>query len=104
MNTKTFVVWLLLFAPVAFVQPAGAAVDTDQMASNIDGLMAPRVKAKLVSGVIVIARGSRPIFKRAYGMADWERNVPNSSVTRFNIGSITKAMTEAVIALSLIHI
>jgi CubicO group peptidase (beta-lactamase class C family) len=98
MNTKTFVVWLLLFAPVAFVQPAGAAVDTDQMASNIDGLMAPQVKAKLVSGVIVIARGSRTIFKRAYGMADWERNVPNSSVTRFNIGSITKAMTEAVIA------
>jgi D-alanyl-D-alanine carboxypeptidase len=71
---------------------------TDQVASGIDHLLAPQTKAHLVSGVIVVAHAGHTLFERAYGMADWERNVANSAATRFNIGSLTKPMTEALIA------
>jgi CubicO group peptidase (beta-lactamase class C family) len=46
-----------------------------------------------LSGVMVIARGDRVIVERSWGFADWERRVPNSSSTRFGIGSITKVIT-----------
>ena len=46
---------------------------------------------------MVIARGDRVITQRTWGFADWERRVPNSSSTRFGIGSITKAITVVLV-------
>jgi len=88
----------VLAALVLFGAPRFACSATTPLASQIDRLVAPQSKANLVSGVIVITRRGHTVFERAYGKADWERSVPNSAATRFNIGSITKSMTEALIA------
>ncbi len=38
------------------------------------------------------------VFQRAYGFASWELRVANGEQTRFGIASITKPMTEALVA------
>ncbi len=50
------------------------------------------------SGAVLITRGGRPLFARAYGFADRENKVRNTVDTRFNVGSIGKAFTSAAIA------
>jgi CubicO group peptidase (beta-lactamase class C family) len=51
----------------------------------------------LFSGAVIVAEGGRPLFRRAYGLADREWAVPNTPETRFRIGSITKQFTAAAI-------
>jgi CubicO group peptidase (beta-lactamase class C family) len=49
------------------------------------------------SGTVLIARGGRPIFHKAYGMANYELDVPNDIDTKFRIGSISKQFTAAAV-------
>lgn len=56
------------------------------------------VNARSFSGVIVLARGNRAIFRQAYGHAEWRFGVPNTVDTRFYSGSITKTFTAVAIA------
>jgi D-alanyl-D-alanine carboxypeptidase len=67
--------------------------------SRIDAMTSPQAEAGLLSGVVVVARGDRVLFRRAYGYASWELRAPNTPATRFGIASITKPMTEVLIRL-----
>jgi D-alanyl-D-alanine carboxypeptidase len=49
------------------------------------------------SGVVLLATGDKPIFRKAYGLASKEYNVPNHVDTRFNLGSINKFLTRIAI-------
>jgi len=49
------------------------------------------------SGTVLVAQGDRVLFKRGYGMASYEHNVPNTLATSFRIGSQTKAFTAIAI-------
>ncbi|MBN2354994.1 beta-lactamase family protein, partial [candidate division KSB1 bacterium] len=49
------------------------------------------------SGVVLLAKGEKPILRRAYGSASKEYNVPNRIETRFNLGSINKFFTRIAI-------
>ena len=44
-------------------------------------------------GSVIVARAGKVLFKRSYGMADIERDVPNTPQTKFNIASLTKQFT-----------
>ena len=46
---------------------------------------------------IVIARGSRVLIAKAYGLSDYENDVPASERTVYRIGSITKQFTAAAV-------
>jgi CubicO group peptidase (beta-lactamase class C family) len=83
--------FLALTLATAQRSPSDAA-----LAARIDALARPEATAGRLSGVILVARDGRVVFQRAYGFADWERRVPASPSTRFNIASITKAMTTLV--------
>jgi CubicO group peptidase (beta-lactamase class C family) len=48
-------------------------------------------------GVVIVARNGQPIFQKAYGMANYELNVPNTLDTKFRIGSVSKTFTAAAI-------
>ena len=45
------------------------------------------------SGVVLLARNGKPLFRKAYGMADLGLKVPNNVETKFNLGSINKIFT-----------
>jgi D-alanyl-D-alanine carboxypeptidase len=49
------------------------------------------------SGVVVLAKDGKPIFRQAYGMADLGLKVPNNPETKFNLGSINKMFTRIAI-------
>lgn len=46
-----------------------------------------------------VAKGGRPVLQQAYGMADLERNVPNTPATIFEAGSVSKQFTAAAVLL-----
>jgi CubicO group peptidase (beta-lactamase class C family) len=49
------------------------------------------------SGTILIAQGSTIILNKAFGMADYENNIPNTTQTAFEIASTTKQFTATAI-------
>jgi D-alanyl-D-alanine carboxypeptidase len=55
--------------------------------------LASATAAGRFSGVVLVAKDDSPVFERAYGLADRERNVPNTLDTRFRIGSMDKMFT-----------
>jgi CubicO group peptidase (beta-lactamase class C family) len=44
-------------------------------------------------GSVIVSRAGKVLFERSYGMADMERDVPNTPQTKFNIASLTKQFT-----------
>lgn len=50
------------------------------------------------SGVVLVAKDGKPIFVRAYSMANKVANIPNRVDTRFNLGSMNKMFTAVAIA------
>ena len=50
------------------------------------------------SGVVLVAKGDRVIFNKAYGLADKANNIPNKLDTKFNLGSMNKMFTSVGIA------
>jgi CubicO group peptidase (beta-lactamase class C family) len=59
----------------------------------------PYVDAQMFMGSALVAKDGKIIFRKSYGMADVEWNVPNSPTTRFNIASMTKQFTAGAILL-----
>jgi CubicO group peptidase (beta-lactamase class C family) len=92
-----------ILATVRFGPPDADTPDpisaTDAVSGQIQRLIEPQARADLFSGVILVQRGDRVVFHRAYGFASWELRVANSEHTRFGIASITKPMTEALVSL-----
>jgi D-alanyl-D-alanine carboxypeptidase len=54
------------------------------------------------SGAVLVAKGDRVLFDRAYGLANRNRRIPNTVRTRFRIGSMNKMFT-AVATLQLVE-
>jgi CubicO group peptidase (beta-lactamase class C family) len=50
-------------------------------------------------GSVLVAQGDKIIFEKSYGDANLEWNIPDDSLTRFRIGSMTKQFTAASILL-----
>ncbi len=46
-----------------------------------------------LSGAVLIAKGDKPLFTKAYGQANRSFAIPNRVDTKFNLGSITKIFT-----------
>jgi D-alanyl-D-alanine carboxypeptidase len=71
---------------------------TDQLSvpefvQELDAYLETNTKKDIFSGVVLVAREGKPVFKKAYGMADRERNLPNQLNTKFCIGSMGKMFT-----------
>jgi CubicO group peptidase (beta-lactamase class C family) len=76
---------------------------TDQLSvsefiQELDAYLETNTEKDLFSGVVLVAREGKPIFKKAYGMADRERNISNQVNTKFCIGSMNKMFTAVAIA------
>lgn len=75
---------------------ATAVLTGDAIADRIERFLQPFDAAHHLSGTVVVARRGEVIFERAYGMASYELEVPNTPTTRFCIASVTKPMTQAI--------
>ncbi|GII90396.1 serine hydrolase domain-containing protein [Sinosporangium siamense] len=65
---------------------------------EFDRFLADRAAKDLFSGVVVLAYRGRPVFRRAYGMANKADSIPNRLQTRFDLASVTKTFTAVAVA------
>ncbi len=65
---------------------------------QVDQLMAS-FSGNRPGGVVAVTRGGRIVFARAYGMANLEDSIPNTTETVFHIASVSKQFTAFSIAL-----
>jgi len=64
-----------------------------QFSHRLDSALTELERNGWFSGAVLVAKDGKPLFARAYGMANRDRQIPNTIETRFNIGSMNKMMT-----------
>ncbi len=69
----------------------------DKFAEKLDELMNKYDNIGMFSGVVLLARDGAPVYEKAFGYADWEKKIPNTTETLFNIASIGKMFTHETI-------
>jgi CubicO group peptidase (beta-lactamase class C family) len=88
--------WTIL---LAFLVSSGLGQKARPDAARMNQVALSFANAKQFMGSVLVARGDEPLFDKSYGMANLEWNVPNTSTTKFRIGSLTKQFTAAAILL-----
>jgi CubicO group peptidase (beta-lactamase class C family) len=76
---------------------ASLALIAQDKAAKIDQLMTRYQANRQFNGAVLVSEGSNVIFKKGFGLANMEWQVPNTPDTKFRLGSITKQFTAAVI-------
>jgi len=72
------------------------ASDRD-LVTKVDEYMTATTKSGLFMGSILVAQNGKVLVSRGYGMANLEWNVPNTPQTRFDIASVSKTFTAALV-------
>lgn len=67
------------------------------MAVQLDRYVQRYVDLELFSGTVLVAKDGEIVFSKAYGMANYELDVPNKIDTKFRIASVTKQFTAMAI-------
>ncbi len=93
---KTLILRTLLFSLLWQVSPAFAA-DTPDHPAKIDKLMAQYAECCSFTGTVLVSDHDKIIFKKGYGLANREWNIPNTPDVKFRLGSITKQFTSMLI-------
>ena len=88
---------LPLLITVAWLLAAHAPVLAQDKAAKIDELMKVYNGYRQFNGAVLVAENAKVIFKKGYGMANMEWNIPVDTDTRFRLGSITKQFTSMLI-------
>src|SRR5580692_297959 len=86
--------YLILFCLIAGALPA---ITQPSLSQNIDTLLTAFEKQEGFSGSVLVAGKGTVIFEKGYGYKNKKENAFNDSNTIFQIGSITKQFTSAII-------
>ncbi len=101
MNSKKLFQLLvgLAFVALLLVGCDGASLSSQSapIEKAVDKFITPYVDARSFSGSVLIAQGENILVSRGYGMANLEHDVPNTPMTKFRLGSITKQFTAMAI-------
>ncbi|MEZ4772004.1 MAG: serine hydrolase [Bacteroidia bacterium] len=73
-----------------------AAGDT-KWEAEINAYVQQYLDLDIFSGVVLVAENGVPVYQKAFGLADREKNIPNTLNTKFIIGSMNKSFTQVVI-------
>ena len=85
------------FLIAALALGAAAQAATPGFGEKADALIRRHLAAQTFSGVVLVADHGKPVFRRAYGLANREWNIPATPETVFRIASTTKTFTAAAI-------
>ncbi len=77
--------------------PVNHTLAADEIGRRLSAYFEPLASRDVFSGVALVARHGVPVFLKAYGVADREKQRANTTRTRFNIGSINKIFTQIAI-------
>ncbi len=94
-NTSSLITLFVIVFLAAFVFQAN--VFSQDKADKIDELMKVYHEYGQFNGSVLVSEGGKVIFKKGYGLAQMEWNIPNKPNTKFRIGSVTKQFTSMLI-------
>ena len=77
--------------------PAQEASHAAPLATQIDVLLSRRYDPARPGGVVEVVKAGTVVFRKAYGLASVELNVPMQPDMAFRIGSLTKQVTAAAV-------
>jgi CubicO group peptidase (beta-lactamase class C family) len=86
--------FVLAAVAISLMQSLSLAQDK---AARIDELMSQYHQKGQFNGTVLVAEKGAVIFKKGYGMADLEWDIPNTPDTKFRLGSITKQFTSMLV-------
>lgn len=89
--------FLFLLMILSFDSSLSKGQSQTQLKTAIDAIIDSQFKAQEPGGVVLIGRNGKVIYKKAFGTANLELNVPMKEEMVFNIGSITKQFTAIAI-------
>ena len=73
------------------------AQDTSKLVAQTKAHLASLAATEGLSGVVLIAKGDKVLFQKAYGLANRADGIRNTEATRFNIASMGKMFTSVAI-------
>ena len=95
-----------IYASLVYVflssSPAGISAQTDstgQVLEREDAYIASEAGTHFFRGAVLVGVDGKIVFEKAYGIADEEWNLYNTTTTKFRIASLTKQFTAACILL-----
>lgn len=68
-----------------------------EIVEELDAYLNACIRAFQFSGAIIVAHDGKPIYSQACGFANLEHRVPNTTSTKFRLGSVTKQFTAMAI-------
>ena len=88
-----------LLIAVLLLHSCLGVVPAQDIAEKADEYLAAQAKVNHFMGSVLIARDGEPIFRKGYGLANVEHDVPNRPETKYRLGSLTKQFTAAAVLL-----
>src|SRR5688572_6602548 len=76
-----------------------AQQNSDETSKKVDAYLSQWDKTDMPGVAVGVVKDGKLIYKRALGMANLDHDVPNTTTTRFNVASVSKAFTAACIVL-----
>lgn len=86
-----------LFCSICLAQSSGA--DNEEVSSKLDAYMTAMTDSGFFMGAVLVAQDRKVLLSHGYGMANLEHDVPNTAQTRFDIASVNKTFTAALVLL-----
>jgi len=93
MKTQRIILFLTAILFISFHIP----VISQTTAEKIDDLISKYYEYGLFNGSALVVEDGKVIFKKGYGVANYEWDVDNKPDTKFRIGSISKQFTATII-------
>lgn len=72
---------------------SGGIARAQSKQERMDAIMRSYHAYNMFDGAVLVAENGKVIYKKGFGMANREWNIPNSTDTKFMIGSISKPLT-----------
>lgn len=76
-----------------FLVPGLAVAQTPDLSAKVDEIFAPYKSQESPGCTVAVAQDGKTLLSRAYGMADLEHDVPITTSTIFEAGSVSKQFT-----------
>jgi CubicO group peptidase (beta-lactamase class C family) len=83
--------------PPTVPAPPTLAVATTALGADLDAMFQKLAKDGTFSGSALVAQNGQILLSQGYGLADRDKNLSNTSRTKFRIVSLTKAFTAMAI-------
>ncbi len=97
-KSKLALTSILSLLTLSLVLSAGAqSLSTKQLTAEFDKILSEQFKPDETGCAALVAKNGQIIYRKAFGMADLELNVPMQPEMVFRIGSITKQFTAIAI-------